>query len=100
MTDDQCRNAGVCCVDYHLNYCGVPSDCNEFLQCAGPGNGADFTVSSLSDPVPATNEEFQALLARADGGGAYYDGCPPRSETWDGYLVSLQVYKSHIIIYQ
>ena len=41
----------------------------------------------MSD-TPATNEEFQALLARADGGGAYYDGCPPRSETWEGYLVS------------
>eukprot|EP00563_Minutocellus_polymorphus_P021476 CAMPEP_0197725230 /NCGR_PEP_ID=MMETSP1434-20131217/6845_1 /TAXON_ID=265543 /ORGANISM="Minutocellus polymorphus, Strain CCMP3303" /LENGTH=328 /DNA_ID=CAMNT_0043310683 /DNA_START=68 /DNA_END=1054 /DNA_ORIENTATION=- len=85
-TDDHCQNAGECCVNFHLNYCGVPSDCNEFLQCAGSGSGAAFEVSSLSDPVPATNDAFQTLLARADGGGAYYDGCPPRIETWDGYL--------------
>lgn len=86
MTDNHCQNDGECCVDYHVGYCGVPSDCNEFLKCRGAGS-APFTVSAMSD-TPATNEEFQALLARADGGGAYYDGCPPRSETWEGYLVS------------
>lgn len=83
MTDDQCQNDGECCVNYHVGYCGVPSDCNEFLQCRGTGAG----VTTMSD-APATNEEFQALLARVDGGGAYYDGCPPRGETWEGYLVS------------
>ena len=82
MTDDQCQNDGECCVNYHVGYCGVPSDCNEFLQCRGAGTGVGVMNA------PATNEEFQALLARVDGGGAYYDGCPPRSETWDGYLVS------------
>ena len=86
MTDNHCQNDGECCVNYHVGYCGVPSDCNEFLKCRGAGT-APFSVSAMSD-TPATNEEFQALLARADGGGAYYDGCPPRGETWEGYLVS------------
>ena len=87
MTDDDCENAGECCVKYHVGYCGVPSDCNEYLQCRGAGNGTAFSASAMSD-TPATNEEFQALLARADGGGAYYDGCPPTSETFQGYMVS------------
>mmetsp|Transcript_22107 Transcript_22107/g.48167 ORF Transcript_22107/g.48167 Transcript_22107/m.48167 type:complete len:258 (-) Transcript_22107:208-981(-) len=71
----------TCCVRFTFPYCGVPSSCNPYLSCVSP----DVPVPLPSSADAPTPEEFAAALSRAGGGGAYYDGCPPTSESWESY---------------
>ena len=71
----------TCCVHFSFPYCGVPSECNSYLKCLPEGTPVPLPTSAEQP----TAEEFAAALARAAGGGAYYDGCPPTSESWESY---------------
>mmetsp|Transcript_127762 Transcript_127762/g.190393 ORF Transcript_127762/g.190393 Transcript_127762/m.190393 type:complete len:200 (-) Transcript_127762:72-671(-) len=72
-----------CCVAYTYSYCGVPSDCNQYLQCvpdsdATPPPGVpDPFVSAAADSFELLNA-VATCLAETIG-----DGMPPPMDSED-----------------